>query len=175
MSTPSTMEFFSLLTAQTFGSSACGCGGDEGVRIRRVALRLPSQADARFSNPMDVQKAARDFRGVNFIVPHFGAGYFRETLLLAAHCPNVYLDTSSANGWLRYMPYPMDLKLVCQRTLYAVGPERLIFGTDSSWFPRGFRREILEEQLSILEVLGMAKADVQRIMGGNMARLLRLA
>jgi uncharacterized protein len=139
-----------------------------------AALKLPSQADARFSNPMDLQRAARDFPEVNFIVPHFGAGYFRETLLLAAHCPNVFIDTSSANGWVRYMPYPMDLKLVFQRTLEAVGPERILFGTDSSHFPRGLRREILEEQLGILHALGVAKEDVQHIMSGNMARLLRL-
>ncbi len=139
-----------------------------------AALKLPSQADARFSNPMDLQRAARDFPGVNFIVPHFGAGYFQDTLLLAAHCPNVFIDTSSANGWLRYMPYPMDLKVVFQRTLEAVGPERIIFGTDSSHFPRGFRREILEEQVGILKGLGVSKADAQLIMGGNIARLLRL-
>ncbi|MBI3325278.1 MAG: amidohydrolase [Nitrospinae bacterium] len=139
-----------------------------------AALKLPSQADARFSNPMDLQRASRDFPGVNFIVPHFGAGYFGETLLLAAHCPNVFIDTSSANGWVRYMPYPMDLKLVFQRTLEAVGPERIIFGTDSSHFPRGFRREILEEQLGILNALGVSKADAQLILGGNIARLLRL-
>jgi uncharacterized protein len=73
------------------------------------------------------------------------------------------------------MPYPMDLKLVFQRTLEAVGPQRIIFGTDSSHFPRGFRREILEEQLGILQTLRVAQADIERIMGGNMARLLRLA
>ena len=139
-----------------------------------AALKLPSQADARFSNPMDLQRAARDFPEVHFIVPHFGAGYFQETLLLAAHCPNVFIDTSSANGWVRYMPYPMDLKLVFQRTLDAVGPERIIFGTDSSHFPRGFRREILEEQMDILKVLGVSKEDALLIMGGNIARLLRL-
>jgi predicted TIM-barrel fold metal-dependent hydrolase len=50
-----------------------------------AALKLPSRADARFSNPMDLQ-----------------------------------------------------------RPLEAVGPERIIFGTDSSHFPRGFRRDILE-------------------------------
>jgi uncharacterized protein len=139
-----------------------------------AALKLPSQADARFSNPMDLQRAARDFPGVNFIVPHFGAGSFRETLLLAAHCPNVFIDTSSANGWIRYMPYPMDLKLVFQRTFDAVGPERIIFGTDSSHFPRGFRREILEQQVGILNALRVPKEDAQLILGGNIARLLRL-
>lgn len=139
-----------------------------------AALKLPSQADARFSNPMDLQRAARDFPGVNFIVPHFGAGYFRETLLLAAHCPNVFIDTSSANGWMRYMPYPMDLKLVFQRTLEAVGPERIIFGTDSSHFPRGFRREILEAQVGILKALEVTGEEAQLMMGGNIARLLQL-
>jgi predicted TIM-barrel fold metal-dependent hydrolase len=123
---------------------------------------------------MDLQKAARDFPGVNFIVPHFGAGYFQETLLLAAHCPNVFIDTSSANGWIRYMPYPMELKLVFQRTLEAVGPERIIFGTDSSHFPRGFRREILEEQLGILSALRVSKEDAQQVMGKNICRLLQL-
>lgn len=139
-----------------------------------AALKLPSQADARYSNPMDLQRVARDFPGVNFIVPHFGAGYFGETLLLAAHCPNVFIDTSSANGWVRYMPYPMDLKLVFQRTLEAMGPERIIFGTDSSHFPRGFRQEILETQVAILKALGVSKEDAQLMMGGNIARLLRL-
>jgi Amidohydrolase len=99
----------------------------------------------------------------------FGAGYFQETLVLAAHCPNVFIDTSSANGWTRYMPYPMDLRLVFERALDAVGPERIIFGTDSSHFPRGFLWEILEEQTGILNTLGVSKADAQLIMGGNIA------
>jgi hypothetical protein len=39
---------------------------------------------------------------VNFVIPHFGAGYFREALMLCDLCPNVYLDTSSSNSWVRY-------------------------------------------------------------------------
>ncbi len=137
-------------------------------------LGLPSQADARYSNPMDLQKAARDFPQVQFIIPHFGAGYFGETLLAAAHCPNISIDTSSANGWIKYLPYSLDLQGVFARTLQAVGPERLIFGTDSSWFPRGFRSDILETQLQILAALKVPKKDVELIMRGNIARLLHL-
>ena len=37
------------------------------------------------------------FSSVPFIIPHFGAGLFREALLLADVCPNVHLDTSSTN------------------------------------------------------------------------------
>ena len=36
------------------------------------------------------------------IIPHFGAGLFREALMVADLCPNVLLDTSSSNGWIKY-------------------------------------------------------------------------
>ena len=39
-----------------------------------------------------------------FIIPHFGAGLFREALMAADTCANVYLDTSSSNGWIGYTP-----------------------------------------------------------------------
>jgi predicted TIM-barrel fold metal-dependent hydrolase len=58
--------------------------------------------------------------------------------------------------------------------LEAVGPERILFGTDSSHFPRGYRRELWEEQVSLLKALGVAKDEAQLIMGGNIARLLEL-
>ena len=48
-------------------------------------------------------------RGRRSSLPHFGAGYFREALMLADLCPNVYLDTSSSNSWMRYEgPRPED-------------------------------------------------------------------
>jgi predicted TIM-barrel fold metal-dependent hydrolase len=75
---------------------------------------------------------------------------------------------------MRYSPYPVDLKGVFERVLQAVGPGRVIFGTDSSWFPRGFRADILQNQLEVLKSLNVPKEDVQLIMGGNIARLLGL-
>jgi len=64
----------------------------------RKKLGLPSPFDMRFSNPIDLHAVALRFPEVNFIVPHFGAGYFREALMLADLCPNVYLDTSTLRG-----------------------------------------------------------------------------
>jgi hypothetical protein len=66
-----------------------------------------------------------------FVVPHFGAGYFREALMLADLCPNVYLDTASSNSWIKYEG--LELKTVFRRALDVVGPGRLLFGTDSSF------------------------------------------
>src|SRR6185503_15575584 len=101
----------------------------------RKKLGLPCPFDMRYSNPLDLHAIALRYPAVRFIVPHFGGGYFREALMLADLCPNVYLDTSSSNPWMRYEG--LDLKTVFRRTLDMVGAGRLLFGSDSSFFPRG--------------------------------------
>lgn len=78
----------------------------------RGKLGLPSPFDMRFSNPIDLHAVALAFPELPFIIPHFGADYFRESLMLCDLCPNVYLDTSSTNGWMRFQPEGVDLKQV---------------------------------------------------------------
>jgi predicted TIM-barrel fold metal-dependent hydrolase len=101
----------------------------------RKKLGLPSRFDVHFGNPLDLHALAADFPGVPFIIPHFGAGLFREALLLADLCPNVYLDTSSTNRWMSYHP-GLSLADVFRHAVGVAGPERVVFGTDSSFFPR---------------------------------------
>lgn len=140
----------------------------------RDKLGLPNTFDLRYSNPIDLHKVAIAFPAVNFIIPHFGCGYFREALMLAAQAPNVYLDTSSSNAWLTYMPGPLDLKTVFAKTLQVMGPQRILFGTDSNVFPRGWRHDIFQEQVDILRELNVASEAAAMMLGGNIARLLGL-
>ena len=77
----------------------------------RQKLGLPSRFDMRFSNPIDLHATALRYPHLKCVIPHFGAGYFREALILAGLCPNVYLDTSSSNSWMKYE----DLNLVTQK------------------------------------------------------------
>jgi predicted TIM-barrel fold metal-dependent hydrolase len=119
----------------------------------RKKLGLSSPYDMRFSNPIDLHAVALRYAETPFIVPHFGAGYFREALMLADLCPNVYLDTSSSNSWMRYEG--LDLKAVFRRALDVTGPGRLLFGTDSSFFPRGWLAGIFAEQTRALSELGV--------------------
>ena len=86
-------------------------------------------------------------------MPHFGAGFFREALMLADACPNVVLDTSSTNGWVRYHP-GLTLTDVFRTAIAMLGPDRLMFGTDSSFFPRGWQAAIYDTQRAILDELG---------------------
>jgi predicted TIM-barrel fold metal-dependent hydrolase len=139
------------------------------VGIRRK-LGLPSPFDMRFSNPIDLHAIALRYPTVKFVVPHFGAGYLREALMLADLCPNVYLDTSSSNSWMRYEG--LDIKTVFRRALDVAGPRRLLFGTDSSFFPRGWNHEVYEVQTRALHDLGISSSDARQILQDNLIGLV---
>lgn len=138
----------------------------------RNKLGLPSPFDLRFSNPIDLHAVALRYPRVTFVIPHFGAGYFRETLMVADLCPNVYLDTSSSNNWMRYQDTHVDLRAVFRRALEVVGAKRLLFGTDSSFFPRGWHAQIFSEQSKALYELGVRAEEARLIFGDNLRGLL---
>jgi predicted TIM-barrel fold metal-dependent hydrolase len=138
----------------------------------RKKLGLPSPFDIRFGNPLDLHSIALAHPAVPIIIPHFGAGLLREALMLADMCPNVLFDTSSSNGWIKYDP-GLTLAAVFGQALAVAGPDRLLFGSDSSFFPRGWVKDVYDQQSAALDELG-ASADVKaRIFGGNFERVFR--
>ena len=93
--------------------------------------------------------------------------------MAADTCANVHLDTSSSNSWIRYTP-GLTLETVFKSALAVAGARRLLFGTDSSFFPRGWQRGIYDAQLAALSALGVAAEDQALIFGGNFDRLFPL-
>ena len=142
------------------------------VGVRRK-LNLPSQFDMRHSNPIDLHPVALHFPKIRFIVPHFGAGMLRETLMLADLCPNIYLDTSSSNRWMAYEE--LDLRSVYRRAIDVAGRERLLFGTDSSFFPRGWNAAVFDAQAKALYELGLDQLEAEQILSSNLERLYTAA
>ena len=136
----------------------------------RKKLGLPSPFDLRLGDPLAAARMAARFPKVPVIIPHFGAGLFREALMAADQCPNIHLDTSSSNSWMRYHP-ALTLDHVFRQALAVAGPERLLFGTDSSFFPRGWQRPIYDAQLQALSAAGAGDDAVRSIVGGNFERL----
>jgi predicted TIM-barrel fold metal-dependent hydrolase len=136
----------------------------------RNKLGLPSLFDMRMSNPLDLHAVALRFPQVRFVIPHFGAGMFREALMVADLCPNVWFDTSSTNRWMRYEN--LDIRSVLGRSLDVLGTSRLLFGTDSSFFPRGWNREILDQQATALYELGLNESEAQQVLADNVEQLL---
>lgn len=136
----------------------------------RHKLGLPSRFDMRFSSPLDLHALALAHPTLPIVVPHFGAGMFREALMLADLCPNVVLDTSSSNRWIDYHP-GLTLAEVFRQGLKVAGATRLLFGTDSSFFPRGWNRAVWTAQIEALGQLKVGAEDVDAIAGGNFERL----
>jgi predicted TIM-barrel fold metal-dependent hydrolase len=136
----------------------------------RAKLALPHVLDLRFGDPLALAATAVRFPKVPVIVPHFGAGFFREALMAAEAVPNLHLDTSSSNSWVKFVP-GLTLTEVFRRALAVAGPNRLIFGTDSSYFPRGWRRVIHGAQRTILDEIGVEPDSVAKIFGGNFDRI----
>jgi predicted TIM-barrel fold metal-dependent hydrolase len=129
--------------------------------------------DLSFASPLPLSAPVKEFPEVTFLIAHFGAGFFRETLFLAYHTENVGVDTSGTNNWRDYYPGNPPLEQVFRDAVRAFTPKRILFGTDSTVWG-GYRHHILKEQVEILSRLDLGDEDRAAILGGNARRILRL-
>lgn len=125
-------------------------------------------------NPAYLEQVAKDFPTLDFVIPHFGIQFVKELLFLCWACPNVHVDSSGSNQWIQWMPYRLTLEDLFRKFYETVGPERIVFGSDSSWFPRGFAIRYLQDQVRICRLMGMPDEHLRLIFGGNATRLLQL-
>ena len=58
-----------------------------------------------------------------------------------------------------------------RQALAVVGPERLLFGSDSSFFPRGWVGDVYEQQSAALDEIGASTLVREKIFGANFERL----
>ncbi|MCY4026529.1 MAG: amidohydrolase family protein [Acidobacteria bacterium] len=140
------------------------------VGVRRK-LGLPCRFDVRRGNPLDLVPVASAFPSVPVVIPHFGAGLLRETLMAADLCPTIHVDSSSSNGWTRFLTPPPTLADVFRRALDVLGPDRILFGTDSSFFPRGWQKPIHEAQCLALDEVGLDEPARAAILADNFDRV----
>ncbi len=143
--------------------------------ILHFGITIGTRANLRFGNPLDIQPVAHQFPELNFMIAHFGAGFFREILLLMYQTHNVLMDTSGSNSWMHYLPYDLTLQKVFEKAISAGGACRIVFGTDSSFFPRGYRYNILEAQyqavVGLKTKLKLTEEDINLIFKDNILRL----
>jgi uncharacterized protein len=82
--------------------------------------------DFRFAHPDRIDRAAKRFPRVNFILAHGGVNHTDSAALLCAYRPNVFLDIAGFPGTLRAGGVERQL-----RELFALGiNHKIIFGTD---------------------------------------------
>ncbi|HBY59968.1 MAG TPA: hypothetical protein DEH78_09095 [Solibacterales bacterium] len=56
--------------------------------------------------------------------------------------------------------------------LEVAGARRLLFGTDSSFFPRGWNRPVFDQQVGALQEAGAGPDEARFILGANLMDLL---
>lgn len=152
--------------------------------------RKPSRRSMYFSNPIFIDDIATEYPDVPIILGHAGVqayfyygGYADMALALAARHRNVFLETSS-------VPYEVLKKAVSDP---ALGPEKLIFGTDSPAFFNHYTAENGEHyptygksgfgsympdhykyDMANIEKLPISENDKMMIMGGTITELFKL-
>ena len=85
-------------------------------------------------------------------------------------CPNLHVDTSSSNAWTKYTP-GLRLVDVFRQALAVLGPERILFGSDSSFFPRGWQHTVLDAQRAALDEIALDAESRAAIFAGNFNRV----
>jgi uncharacterized protein len=123
--------------------------------------------DFELARPIHIDKAARDFPGVNFILAHGSVHYPDECAMLCSHRPNVYLDVSG-------------FEIAELARLHAVFLRRInhkvLFGTDWPFFRmQGTQRDFVDRLTQNDGVFppNMPSADIRSFFSGNADLLLR--
>lgn len=140
--------------------------------VIHFGVSIGQAADLRYGNPVLLSRVLRDFPKVKFIIAHFGAGFFREVLMLKYKQKNLFVDTSGTNNWMVNQDTELTLKYVFKKAIEVFTPQGIIFGTDTRIFPDGYREHILKEQMQVLDELNVSEKDKEDIMYNNANRIL---
>lgn len=141
--------------------------------VVHYGVTVDSGGDLRYADPTDLSPVARDFPGVTFVIAHFGAGFLNEALRLGYQCKNVCLDSSGTNNWMDYDAHGFTLAEVFERAITALGPERVLFGTDSGT-TAPYREWIKYQQIRTLEEIGLSAHERDLVLRQNAVRIFRL-
>jgi len=133
---------------------------------------MQSYVNDDFSNPKDLIPVAKKYPAIRFVIPHFGGSRFEETLEVGKECPNVYVDTAGSNSWMADHPSKPDLRAVFQKILAAFGAARVLFGSASGMFPRGYRYDIVDNQTKLVQEMRIPLGEAKKIFYENAAALV---
>ena len=117
----------------------------ECCRSACAELGLPSLFDVRLGNPSTSTHSRWAYPSVTIIVPHFGAGFLREALMVADLARTFCSTRRASNSWINVRTGP-NARVGFERALSVLGPDRLLFGSDSSFFPRGWVKDVYQRQ-----------------------------
>ena len=133
-----------------------------------------------YSEPKTIEGIISELPEKTIIMGHMGSmkHLLDEVISVAKRHENVYLDTAFAfldremidpekDDPATWSPSP-DSYLLIRKAISELGPERIIFGSVS------FNDEQMQRELKKIEALNLTVKERKLIMGGNLARILKL-
>jgi len=113
---------------------ACQELGIKNIHVHKGPTIWPLDKDA--FDPSDIDHAATDFPGLNFIVEHVGLPRIEDFCFMATQEPNVYAGMAVVIGGLMHAR-PRFFAKVMGELLFWVGEDKMIFGSDYAiWEPK---------------------------------------
>ncbi len=133
---------------------------------------------SKYSLPIQLDDVARDFPELKLVAFHMGYPYCDDLNMVAMGHPNVYLCLSLLIPWA--LNAPRKFAKILGEALRFVGPDRIIWGTDTPGFGFqvkfsvvGFRDfQFSEDMKKDYGYPEITDEDRRKIFGGNLARLL---
>ena len=128
-------------------------------------------------SPLDLERPARDFPDMTFVIHHLAEPFFDEAVSLGSRYPNVYLALSGNLNLAPIAPRLVQERL--GRLLMEVGVHKLLWGSEAALAggPAPYLRAFME--LEIPEDLRrgygypqVTREDKELILGRNFARLM---
>jgi predicted TIM-barrel fold metal-dependent hydrolase len=122
-----------------------------------IPVLIHSDPANTYSNPFHIAELAKAYPSLIIIIGHMGIVYnVIDAIYVAIKQPNIILDTSTHVGLRRV-----------KQAVEAIGAERIVFGSD---FPAS--HPLVE--MKKIKVCKLHKGEEELIMGGNMARILKI-
>jgi uncharacterized protein len=149
-----------------------------GVNVIQFHKGLPfGTGNIEEMHPGDLQKAARDFPDMTFVLHHLAMPYVDEAINIASRFPNIYLALSANMQLL--LTAPRAVVTWIGQCLQAVGSERLLWGSEAalSGGPLPYLQAFMEMTMpeDLQDGFGypeITQRDRENILGLNFARLM---
>lgn len=139
-----------------------------GIPVLMHTGRAGQGSRTKYALPIHLDDVALDFPDLPIVAAHCGGGFFEEMYQVALDHPNIHVECSGL-----FDVYGNETRDVLKRLLApnpygpAIGPERVIFGTDWPTFDQ-------IDYVRLFESLDLSRDDLDKIFGENAAKLLKL-
>src|ERR1035437_6028052 len=125
-----------------------------------------SQGATELAEPWAFAGVLREVPDLRLILAHLGGAKWRQTPEFAQAFPSVNFDLSEIVQWVDATGGPSRDELA--ELIMAIGPDRVMLGTDYPWYDIGSTREVL------MDLPRLSEGQKDAIAGENAARILAL-